>query len=102
MIVFRHGKCTNNAVGGKIAILKNSLAHLHMGVYPFNCLNTSLKLPNALSKFSAISSTKTSGSGRLSKSASDLSSDTYIQGGFIPGNNLIITKLPPPALRIIN
>src|SRR4051794_20886922 len=39
----------------------------------FNLLKTSWKLPNTLSKFSAISSANTSGSGRLSKSASDLS-----------------------------
>jgi uncharacterized protein (DUF433 family) len=39
---------------------------------------TSLKLPNALSKFSAISSANTSGSGRLSKSASDLSFNQVI------------------------
>ncbi len=45
---------------------KNKLSFL-------NCLITSLKLPNALSKFSAISSANTSGSGRLSKLASDLS-----------------------------
>jgi len=41
--------------------------------YFFNCAIISLKLANALSKFSAISSANTSGSGRLSKSASDLS-----------------------------
>jgi hypothetical protein len=41
--------------------------------YFFNCAIIALKPSSALSKFSTISSANTSGSGRLSKSASDLS-----------------------------
>ena len=39
----------------------------------FNCVIMALKPSNALSKFSTISSANTSGSGKLSRSASDLS-----------------------------
>jgi hypothetical protein len=75
LIVFRYCKCTNNAVGGKVSPEEfvSSSAEYGILLYFLSCLITSLKLPHALSKFSAVSSANTSGSGRLSRSARDLS-----------------------------